>query len=77
MATATVRKELAHRSNNGVNVSLFWDSVGDTLLLEVYDSATDDYFEVEVPRDRGLHAFHHPYVYRARALETFSEPVAA
>jgi len=78
MSATTVRRELAHRVSKGVSVSLFWDSVGDRLALEVYDETTDEHFELDVPRDRALDAFHHPYAYRARAqaLELF-EPMAA
>ena len=59
-----IRRELAHRSTDGIEVSLFWERVGDVLVLEVYDSKTDEYFEVDVPRDRALDAFHQPYTYR-------------
>jgi hypothetical protein len=78
-ATAThKRRELAHRASNGIEVSLFWDKVGDTLTLEVYDAKTDEYFELDVPRDRALDAFHHPYAYLAAtdALD-FGELLAA
>jgi hypothetical protein len=67
MTASTDKRELAYRSNHGVSVSLFWDAVGDTLTLEVYDEGNEDYFELDVPRDRALDAFHHPYLYRARA----------
>jgi hypothetical protein len=78
MSATTVRRELAHRASNGVSVSLFWDSDGDRLALEVYDEIADECFELDVPRDRALDAFHHPYAYRARvqALESF-ETMAA
>jgi hypothetical protein len=61
------KRELAHRVNDGVSVSLFWESVGDSILIEVYDERGGDYFELPVPRDSALEAFHHPYVYRALA----------
>jgi hypothetical protein len=68
MSTTTFkRRELAHRVNNGIEVSLYWDKVGDTLTLEVYDAKLDEYFELEVPRARALDAFHHPYAYLAAA----------
>jgi hypothetical protein len=74
----TSRRELAHRMNNGISVSLFWEAVGDTLVLEVYDEARDEYFELGVPRNRALDAFHHPYAYRATAEALrVSEPLAA
>ena len=67
MSESTIRRELAHRSTNGVSVWLYWEKVGDTLSLEVYDDASEEFFQVDVPRDRALDAFHHPYVYRAQA----------
>jgi hypothetical protein len=66
-STTLKRRELAHRASNGIEVSLFWDKVGDTLSLEVYDAKSDEFFGVEVPRDRALDAFHHPYAYLAAA----------
>lgn len=65
--TTFKRRELAHRASNGIEVSLFWDKVGDTLTLEVYDAKLEQYFEIEVPRDRALDAFHHPFAYIAAA----------
>jgi hypothetical protein len=65
--TPIKRRELAHRSSNGIDVSLYWDKVGDTLSLEVYDAKSDEVFELDVPRDRALDAFHHPYAYLAAA----------
>ena len=67
MSDSTVRKELAHRASNGVSVWLYWETVGDTLSLEVYDERGDEFFQIDVPRDCALDAFHHPYAYRARA----------
>ena len=61
--TTFKRRELAHRANNGIEVSLFWEKVGDVLTLEVYDAKTDEFFELEIPRDRAMDAFHHPYAY--------------
>jgi len=79
MSHSTTAQELAHRVSNGVSVSLFWRSVGDVLTVEVYDERTDDYFELDVPRDRALDAFHHPYAYRAsaQARELAYSPIAA
>jgi hypothetical protein len=80
MSSTTIRRELAQRTTNGVSVSLFWETVGNTLSLEVYDEAADEFFQLDVPKDRAMDAFHHPYVYRAQAeawqLAT-SEPLVA
>ena len=72
------RRELAHRANDGIEVALYWDKVGGLLTLEVYDAKDDTYFELEVPRNRALDAFHHPYAYIA-AVESreLTEPLAA
>jgi hypothetical protein len=42
MTTTTDKRELAFRENHGVSVSLFWDAVGDSLTLEVYDEGNDE-----------------------------------
>jgi hypothetical protein len=39
-------RELAHRSNNGVDVTLSWHSETDELLVCVYDERRDVYFEL-------------------------------
>jgi hypothetical protein len=72
-STTFTRRELAHRVTNGLVVALYWDKVGDTLALEVYDPTTEEYFELDVPRDRAMDAFHHPYAYLA-AAESSSAP---
>jgi hypothetical protein len=65
--TTSKPRELAHRVTDGLAVSLFWHRAGNTLTLEVYDSKTEEFFELEVPRDRALDAFHHPFAYLAAA----------
>lgn len=62
-STTATRRELAHRRSNGIDVSLFWDKVGDLLSLEVYDVKSNEFFAGEVPRNRALDAFHHPFAY--------------
>jgi hypothetical protein len=55
--------ELAHRSNDGVTVSLLWDREDDALTVIVDDARTGDAFTLAAPRDRALEVFHHPYAY--------------
>jgi hypothetical protein len=57
------RRELAHRSNGGVDVTLFWHSQTDELLVCVSDEPTGAYFEIHPERDLALDAFYHPYAY--------------
>jgi len=65
---AITRRELAHRSNDGIDVWLYWDRVGDALTLELYDAKDDELFALEVPKDRAMDAFRHPFVYLAASV---------
>lgn len=63
--TTTVH-ELAHRVNDGISVTMSWDSETDRVTVSVADSKTDETFEIAVkPAERALDVFHHPYAYRA------------
>ena len=46
MTGISIRRELAQRSSNGITVSLYWEAVGDTLSLEVYDESGDELYAV-------------------------------
>ena len=64
MATTTgARRELASRANNGIEVSLFWNRIGNRVTVEVFDLRLDEGFEFDVDGAEALHAFNHPYVY--------------
>jgi hypothetical protein len=56
-------RELAHRSNHGVNVTLSWHTESDELLVCVYDERCDAYFEIHPERDFALDVYYHPYAY--------------
>ena len=56
-------RELAHRSNDGVNVTLSWHAETDELLVSVYDERRDAYFEIQPERDFALDVYYHPYAY--------------
>ena len=60
-----VRRELARREGNGLEVRLLWNSDDDTVSVEVYDERTEELFDFRVPGDRALDAFNHPFVYCA------------
>jgi hypothetical protein len=57
------RRELAHRSADGIEVKLLWSKPDDELAVEVSDARLGEVVEFPVPRDRGLDAFYHPYAY--------------
>ena len=56
-------RELDHRTNDGIDVTLFWSPQSNRLWVAVYDERHDDSFEIEVDPSEALDAFHHPYVY--------------
>ena len=71
MATATAdRRELAVRSSNGIEVSLYWSKATNRVTVEVFDDRVDEGFEFEVNRSDALDAFNHPYAYAARSMTT-------
>ena len=55
--------ELAHRSGDGIEVSLLWSRFTDALTVVVGDLRTGESFEFSPPRSQGLDAFHHPFAY--------------
>jgi hypothetical protein len=55
--------ELAERSNDGIDVRLLWRRGGDEVVLVVSDDRTGVSFGVDVPGDRALDAFRHPFLY--------------
>ena len=65
-ATAfTERRELAHRINDGIEVTLFWSKPSNRVTITVLDSRSDEAFELEVDGSAALAAFNHPYAYAA------------
>jgi hypothetical protein len=63
ITTEHSRRELAHRVSNGIEVTLFWGPNTGEVVVEVVDHGAAHAFEVSVPSERALDAFHHPYVY--------------
>jgi hypothetical protein len=56
-------RELAHRSNDGIDVTLFWHPDTDELTVCVCDQRRGAYFEIEPEANDALDAFYHPYSY--------------
>lgn len=62
--------ELAHRENDGIDVTLVWDTRGDRRTVYVLDSRSGELLTVPVERDNALDVFYHPFAYAAtRATE--------
>jgi hypothetical protein len=60
-------RELAHRSNDGITVRLFWDTTVDRVLLRYRDAREADVFTTGVPEAEVLAPFEHPNAYRPAA----------
>ena len=57
------RRELAHRSSAGVDVTLYWHPTLDELIVSVRDKRHFDHFEIHPQRYLALDVYYHPYAY--------------
>ena len=57
------RRELAHRSGAGVDVTLYWHPVLDELVVCVCDKRHGANFEIRPARYLALDVYRHPYAY--------------
>ena len=65
MSAATERRELAHRTGNGIDVALLWTESTNTVTIAVVDEHSGEELEFDVDGSRALDAFNHPYAYAA------------
>jgi hypothetical protein len=69
-ATTTQSSQLAHRSTDGIEVSLFLSKPSNQVTIELVDNRIDERLEFEVAHNKALDAFRHPYAYApAQALD--------
>jgi hypothetical protein len=61
----TDRRELAHRTSDGIEVTLFWSKPSDRVTIAVVDTRSDEALEFEVDGSAALDAFNHPYAHAA------------
>ena len=57
------RRELSHRSNGGIDVTLYWHPTLDELTVCVSDQRDGAYFEIRAQHDLALDVYNHPYAY--------------
>jgi hypothetical protein len=76
-ATTTQRSELAHRSTDGIEVSLFWNKPSNRVTIELVDNRIDERREFEVANNKALDAFRHPYAYAPAQALDLVEPTTA
>ena len=67
MGTTTFadRRELAHRTSDGIEVTLFWSKPSNQVTVAVLDTRSGDALEFDVAGSAALDAFNHPYAYAA------------
>jgi hypothetical protein len=71
-------RELAYRSNDGVEVVLFWQEHTDELTVTVSDQRSGGYFELDAAPHQALDIFNHPYAHAAfRALPYAEESLTS
>jgi hypothetical protein len=58
-------RELNHRVNDGIEVSLLWNSETNRVSVSVAETRYDVSFAFDVAAADALDAFHHPYAYAA------------
>jgi hypothetical protein len=59
-------RELAHRSADGLEISLLWDPRDDSLSVRVTDAREDARYDIPVEDAKPLDVFEHPFAYLAR-----------
>jgi hypothetical protein len=61
-------RELAQRSTDGLDVTLFWRPADGTAYVSVIDYRTETALQFCVPQDAALDAFNHPFAYAPHGL---------
>lgn len=64
--TNRTTRELDHRVNDGLDVTLLWNSRTDRVSVAVEDQRTGEFFELDVDPEHALTAFYDPYAYANR-----------
>jgi hypothetical protein len=61
--------ELAYRVSGGMEIRLYWDADEGSTSVEVWQPASGELLLLEVPPDRALEAFYHPFAELPRSFE--------
>jgi hypothetical protein len=59
------RRELARRTNDGIDVTLFWSKALNRVTISVFHALSATALEFEIDGADALDAFNHPYAYAA------------
>ena len=58
-----ISRELAHRQQDGLEVTLLWDARSNEVWIELADERTEIAFAFGVDAKLALDAFYHPYAF--------------
>jgi hypothetical protein len=58
-------QELATRTGDGLEITLFWSKSADRVRVAVSDERFDERFDLDVAKAEALAAFQHPFAYAA------------
>ena len=69
--------ELNHRHNDGIDVTMLWNSETNGVTVVVDDAKGGQTFAIEVrPDERAMDVFHHPFAYAANRANRYSPQLA-
>ena len=77
VTTVEQAQELAHRRNDGIEVSLLWRTQTAELTVSVCDERTGNVFELRAHPENALDVFNHPYAYATHLGVEFHAPALA
>jgi hypothetical protein len=60
-------KELDYRESDGIEVSLLWSKIDNSLTVRVVDTKSDEKFRLAVRADEAMEVFRHPFAYAQAA----------
>jgi hypothetical protein len=58
-------RELAHRKESGLDVTLLWSARQNRLAVTVFDERSDELLVLDAESDEALDVFYHPYAHVA------------
>ena len=67
--------ELDARAGDGLDVRLFWHATSGRVTVSLFDTSTEQAFELDVEPDQALDAFRHPFAYAASRGVPYETPL--
>jgi hypothetical protein len=73
LAEMANKRELDHRTNNGITVIAYWLVEQNVTTIWVHDERTNSAREFEVPPDEVMEHFHHPYANKNALITPYEQ----